>query len=169
MRDGRQIVFTVGHSNHSLEHFLDLLTQHGVEALVDVRSSPYSRFAPHFKKEDLSSSVEARGIKYLFMGKELGGQPEGDEFYDPDGRVDYARVTRCPAFREGISGLERGVESHRVALLCSEENPEACHRKLLIGRILQKNGMSVRHIRGDGGIQTDHPATSPLWDENLQS
>ena len=75
-------IFNVGHSTHSLETFLDLLQSHKIDVLLDVRSKPFSRFSPQFNKEELEKAVRARGIKYLFLGKELGGRPQDSEFYD---------------------------------------------------------------------------------------
>ena len=89
------------------------------------------------------------------MGEQLGGRPKGEEFYDAKGHVLYDRVAASEFFRDGVSRLERGIENHNVALLCSEENPAVCHRKLLIGRVLAERGFAVQHIRGDGRMQSD--------------
>lgn len=159
VRDGepvKSLVFTIGHSSHSAEKFVSLLKMHGIEMVVDVRSHPYSRHAPHFKARVLEASLSENGIGYLFLGGELGGRPESREFYDARGRVDYGLLSRSPTFREGVSKLEAEIESHMVALLCSEENPARCHRRLLVGRSLEERGITVRHIRGDGSIQSEH-------------
>jgi len=148
-------MFTVGHSNHSLEVFINLLKSHKIDVLVDVRSKPSSRFSPQFNKEGLEKAVKASGIKYLFMGKELGGRPQGSEFYDNYGFVLYSRIAETPLFLEGIDRLIKGIRTYRVAVMCSEENPANCHRRLLIGRVIAERGVSVRHIRGDGTIQDE--------------
>jgi len=149
------IVFTIGHSNHSLETFVGLLKSHKIDVLVDVRSKPFSRFSPQFNKENLEKAVKASGIKYLFLGKELGGRPQGSEFYDNHGFVLYSRIAESPLFLEGIDRLMEGIKTYRVAVMCSEENPVNCHRRLLVGRVLAKRGVSVRHIRGDGTVQDE--------------
>lgn len=148
-------LFTVGHSNHPIDVFVALLRQHGIEVLVDARSQPVSRYLPHFNKEALNGSVTVAGLRYLFLGRELGGRPEGTEFYDEEGHVRYDRLAESPRFREGIDRLERGVEKYRVAIMCSEENPTECHRYLLISRVLRGKGMRIAHIRGDGRIDAD--------------
>jgi len=148
-------LYSIGHSNHALERFLELLRQHQIEVLVDARSHPYSKFAPHFDVHSLKQAVIGAGIKYLFMGKELGGRPDGDEFYDAEGHVLYWRVAQSILFRDGIGRLENGITKYRVALMCSEENPSACHRRLLVGRVLTTHGIQLEHIRGDGSIQTE--------------
>jgi uncharacterized protein (DUF488 family) len=148
-------MFSIGHSNHSLERFLDLLKRHRVEVLVDTRSHPYSRVAPHFDGQELRKSVVSNGIKYVFMGKELGGRPDGERFYDGEGHVLYSRVAESPVFLDGIRRLERGAGRYRVAVLCSEENPASCHRRLLVGRVLATRGIALDHIRRDGRIETE--------------
>jgi uncharacterized protein (DUF488 family) len=136
------------------------LEGHRVEVLVDTRSRPYSTHAPHFNIEDLKITLSGCGIGYLFLGLELGGRPAGEEFYDTQGRVDYRRVERSRAFLDGIHRLEREILDRRVALLCSEEDPTGCHRRLLVGRVLSERGVVVRHIRGDGDVQTEGEAVS---------
>ena len=148
-------VFTVGHSNHPVEHFLTLLKTHGVQVVVDARSQPYSKYATQFDQEALRPAVQDAGIRYLYLGKELGGRPEGKEFYDEEGHVLYDRVAATSLFQEGISRLERGIHEYKVALLCAEEDPAACHRRLLVGRVLVDHGIQVEHIRGDGRVQTE--------------
>ena len=148
-------VFTIGHSNHSAEKFFGLLRRHGIEVLVDTRSHPYSRHAPRFNARGIEATLSDDGIRYLFLGGELGGRPRGEDFYDATGRVDYALVGRSRPFLDGISRLEIEIRRHSVALLCSEEDPARCHRRLLVGRALEERGFELRHIRGDGSVQIE--------------
>jgi uncharacterized protein (DUF488 family) len=148
-------VLTIGHSNHTVEHFLSLLKAQSVQVVVDTRSQPYSKYATQFDHEALKPVLQDAGIRYLYLGRELGGRPEGDEFYDGEGHVLYDRVAATSLFQEGLSRLERGIREYKVALLCAEENPAACHRRLLVGRVLVDRGIQVEHIRGDGRIQTE--------------
>ena len=160
-------VFTVGHSNHSAEMFFGLLKEYEIEVVVDTRSHPYSRHAPRFNTHALEAALSTDGIRYLFLGKELGGRPEGEEFYDGKGRVDYALVGCSGPFLDGISRLQKEIQSRTVVLLCSEENPVRCHRRLLVGRALEEQGITLRHIRGDGSVETEdemnggHPVLFP--------
>ena len=149
------MVFTVGHSNVSQEVFLALLKSHDIEVLVDVRSAPYSKYVPHFNGDTLKQAVADAGIKYLYLGRELGGRPREQRFYDADGHVRYDRIAESPEFREGIERLLRGIREHRVALMCNEEDPHECHRRLLVGRVLTGRGVAVLHIRGGGHIQAE--------------
>lgn len=148
-------IYTVGHSNHPIEKFLELLRSHDIEVLVDTRSSPYSRFAAQFNSDSLKASLVSTGMRYLYLGKELGGRPEGAEFYDSEGHALYDRMAASPPFLEAIARLTDGIAKHRIALLCSEENPASCHRRLLIGKVLAQRGIQSLHIRGDGRIQPE--------------
>jgi uncharacterized protein (DUF488 family) len=148
-------VLTIGHSNRSLEEFLALLKQHGVEVLADVRSQPHSKYVPHFDAASLKRAVEAAGLQYVFLGRELGGMPEGREFYDAEGHAVYSRIAASEPFRRGIARLLEGIRKYRVAIMCGEEDPTNCHRRLLVGKVLTGQGVGVRHIRSDGRIQTE--------------
>lgn len=159
--DERRGLFTIGHSNHSMETFVVLLAQHGVVVLVDTRTSPFSRFVPHFNRESLQSALKRAGIAYLFLGAELGGRPDGDEFYDEDGHVLYHRLAESERFLAGIARLEKGIRDFRVAIMCSEEDPGVCHRHLLVGRVMARRGAEVRHIRADGRVQADADVPTP--------
>ncbi len=157
-------LLTVGHSNHSLDHFLELLQKHQIQVLVDTRSSPYSRYSSQFNREAIQAAIECAGMKYLFLGAELGGRPDGDEFYDGDGYVLYNRVAESPRFLQGIRRLEIGTRQFRVAVMCSEEDPTGCHRHLLVGRVMAQRGATIQHIRGDGRLQSnqDLQPTGPI-------
>jgi uncharacterized protein (DUF488 family) len=148
-------VFTIGHSNHCLEAFRDLLLRHAVQTVADVRSSPYSQYCPQFNREDLRAYLKQHGVEYRFFGDALGGRPPGDDFYDDRGRVFYDRIAALPAFRQAIDRLVREAKRRRVAVLCGEEDPTECHRRRLVGRVLQERGVEVVHIRGDGRAQTE--------------
>jgi uncharacterized protein (DUF488 family) len=153
---GRQVLWTVGHSNHPIERFLELLNAHQIAVLADVRSQPYSKFSPQFNAAPLKETMTAQGLHYAFFGDTLGGRPNGDAFYDEEGHVRYDRLAESDLFREGIRRLKRGIaRGTRVAMMCSEEDPAVCHRHLLVGRVLASEGITLCHIRGDGRMQTD--------------
>lgn len=153
-------VYTIGHSSHAAEVFSELLVKHGMQVLVDVRSAPYSRYAPQFDHDILPQSLNKVGIKYLFLGRELGGRPNKQEYYDADGHVVYSRITSDPAFIGGIERLERGMMEFRIALMCGEEDPAHCHRRLLVTRVLMDRGHQVLHIRGDGRVMADEEVSA---------
>ena len=148
-------VYTIGHSSHAAELFTELLAKHAIHVLVDVRSAPYSRYAPQFDREILQQSLQKGAVKYLFLGRELGGRPGNQDYYDRDGHVLYSRMTADPEFASGIERLERGISEFRVALMCGEEDPAHCHRRLLVARVMIERGHTVLHIRGNGRVESD--------------
>jgi uncharacterized protein (DUF488 family) len=159
---GSSPVYTIGYGARDLAEFLDLLQAHRIEYLLDVRSTPYSRFKPEFSKDALAQAVREQGIHYLYLGRQLGGQPEVPSCY-VDGKVDYSAVRQLPAFREGMDRLERAYrQGRRVALMCSEGKPELCHRSKLIGQVLREQGMDVLHIDENGALLTQDEVIEKL-------
>jgi uncharacterized protein (DUF488 family) len=155
-------ILTIGHSDHAMEHFLSLLKTYSVSVVVDTRSYPYSNFAPQYDQGPLREALQNAGYQYLYLGRELGGRPEGEEYYDSEGHVLYGKVAETDFFRTGITRVEEGIRRYSVALLCSEENPAECHRRLLIGRVLQGDGVAIEHIRGDGRLQAESDLAQEL-------
>jgi len=159
-------ILTIGHSNHPIEKLLSLLQASRVEVVVDTRSQPYSKYTAHFNREALQSAIAGAGMKYLYLGRELGGRPEGSEYYDAGGRVLYAKVADSRLFGDGIERVLAGSERYRVALLCAEEDPRDCHRRLLVARVLAERGALIRHIRGDGRLQPEEELRAELEAEH---
>lgn len=149
-------LYTIGHSNHSIEHFLALLQRHGIATVADVRSRPHSRFVPHFGRERLARLLEQEGQGYLFLGRELGGKPPRGGTHGP--AVTYQVRVAQPEFRQGMDRLLRSVRASRVALLCRERDPLDCHRFHLVCRYLRPLGLDVRHILRGGEVELQ-PAT----------
>lgn len=156
-------VYTIGHSTHSLDAFASLLRRHGITAVADVRSTPFSRFNPQFNKDALARELKARGIKYVFLGRELGARSDDQSCYE-NGRVQYGRLAGTKLFGQGIERVRRGAGEHRIALMCAEKEPLECHRTLLVGRALDGHGLEVMHILGDGRLETHRDAMGRLLD-----
>lgn len=152
-------IFSIGHSRHTIEAFVALLQAHGIERLVDVRSHPTSKFSPQFGKAPLAERLAAQGIDYVFLGRELGGRPHGAEFYGPDGAVDYERRAGAPEFQAGIERLAAACRELRTAMMCAEEDPGRCHRRRLVAPALQRAGLTVIHVRGDGRLEPEDTRT----------
>lgn len=142
--DGAPEVYTIGHSNHPLEHFLYLLDDTEIEVVLDVRSTPYSRYAPHFKRGTLEDSLAHDGIEYIYMGDVLGGRPKDPAFQSEKGGIDYEKLV---ALVEATGG--------RVAVMCAEEDPARCHRTRLLAPALRERGVRIWHIRGTGSVVPD--------------
>lgn len=164
MQKIQQKVFTIGHSNHTLETLVELLREHGVDALADVRSAPYSRFNPQFNREPLAASLKVEGIAYVYLGRELGGRPVDRECYDDEGRVLYDRVAATETFRSGLERVVDGAARFRIALMCAEKEPLHCHRTLLVAHELERRGVGVAHIHADGRMESHDDAMDRLID-----
>ncbi len=158
-------VYTIGHSNHAPQAFLSLLRKHSIDEVIDVRSSPYSRYTPQFNHNALEMALEAVGIEYTFLGGELGGRPADRSCYDADGRVLYDRLAETESFQDGISYVTRHADEYRAALMCSEKDPLDCHRALLIAGTLLDRGVAVEHILSDGALETHTAAMDRLMDD----
>jgi uncharacterized protein (DUF488 family) len=156
-------VLTIGHSTHSLEALLALLKKHNVTALADVRSMPFSRFNPQFNKDTFESTLREQGIKYVFLGLELGARSDDHSCYE-NGRIQYARLARTELFVRGIDRVMRGAREHRIALMCAEKEPLECHRTLLVARALDKQGINISHILGDGLLESHRNTMERLLD-----
>lgn len=143
-------LFSIGHSNVSLDRFVELLQQHRIDWLVDTRSKPYSRYNPHFSRDPLKHSLNEQGFEYIFLGNLIGGKPEGEAFYFQNGKVDYALLSDAPFYREGIEKLIALGQQKRVAFMCAEADYKHCHRYWLITRTLVTRGIQVQHILHTG-------------------
>ena len=155
-------LFTVGHSNLSLEDFAKLLKDFEVQRLADVRSLPQSSRFPHFSQPGFEQWLKAEGISYLFLGEELGGRPDDVDAYRPDGLVDYRVRRKSYAFRAGIERVAKELEEYSLALMCAEEDPLECHRFLMICPELVQVGIQPRHIRKGSQIETQEAAETRL-------
>jgi uncharacterized protein (DUF488 family) len=158
-------IWTIGHSNHDLDGFLALLATERIETVVDVRSHPYSRFAPHFNREPLASAIAATGISYRFAGEALGGRPEDPAHYDAEGHALYGPMAELPAFRAAINAVLAAAPTQRLALLCACGRPDDCHRRLLVGRVLASHGATLRHIGPDGSTTEETEVKLPGEEE----
>ena len=170
-------ILTIGHSNHSLDKFLRLLEDNGVMTLVDVRTTPASRYSPQFNKANLEAVLPQHEMQYAYAGKYLGGRPSDPSCYksralpheDADylHEVDYPEVMKRDWFRKGIERLLELADEQTAAIMCSEENPSQCHRHHLIAKYIMAEypEVSVRHIRGDGAVFSAASLRASVEDE----
>jgi uncharacterized protein (DUF488 family) len=150
-------LYSIGHGNRSAEELISLLKSFGVQYLIDVRSSPYSKFNPQFNQNTLKFSVENEGVKYVFMGDVLGGRPKDVTCYKEGGVVDYEIIKTKDFFKSGIERIKVAYEKNiKVALMCSESKPQECHRSKLIGEVLRDANITVQHIDEKGKLKTQN-------------
>ena len=149
-------LFTIGHSNHSIETFIELLLEHNVTALADVRSHPYSRYLPHVNRIQIENSLKSTKMKYVFLGKELGARPKDPECY-VDGKAVYEKIAATELFSEGIKRVMKGLNNYRVALMCAEKDPIVCHRAILVCQHLRnERDLEINHIKSNGDLESHY-------------
>ena len=129
-------LYTIGHSNHSTEKFIELLLKHEITAVCDVRSQPYSKFNPQFNRENIQKELKQSNIAYVFLGRELGPRSDDPACYI-DGKVQYHLLAATDLFQQGLKRLLKGILSHRIAMMCAEKDPVMCHRMILVCRYLR--------------------------------
>lgn len=156
------MIHTIGHSNHPIQKFLDLLLQHDITAVADVRSNPYSRFNPQFRREKLQASLAEAAIQYVFLGEELGARSQDPACYDATGRVSYTKLAQTPLFQRGIERLKKGATEYRVSIMCAEREPLECHRTILVAHELVRQSLAVTHILADGSLESHEQALQRL-------
>lgn len=156
-------VYTIGHSTHAIERFIELLKMHSITAIADVRSTPYSRVNPQYNRETLRDSLKAIGIVYVFLGEELGARSNDPDCYS-DGKVQYDRLASTKLFKQGIDRVRKGANEYRVALMCAEKDPNHCHRNILVARSLVEQGIEVRHILANGKAESQDQIEERLLD-----
>lgn len=152
----KPVIYTVGHSNHSIDFFLDLLQSFAINCVVDVRSVPASAYNPQFNKEVLSVFLREQEIGYVHLGREFGARYKDPGLLDREGIVDFEKVQQTAAFRSGVEKLRQGIEEgYTMALLCSEAEPFDCHRFAMVSAVLVKEGFEVLHILKDKTVKAN--------------
>lgn len=156
------VLFTLGHSRHAAERFVDLLAGQSIQRIVDVRGQPYSRFNPQFNRERLARTLEAAGVDYDWQGEYLSGRPRDPAFRGPDGAVLWDRLRLWPELHRAVDLVAERSRDRVSCLICAEEDPLRCHRRFLLAPLFRDRGFSVRHIRRDGQIQREEDLPEPV-------
>lgn len=156
-------IYTIGHSTHSLEEFLNMLRSFDIKLLVDIRSLPGSRKFPQFNKEELEISLVEAGIHYIHLAN-LGGRrkvkkdSKNTRWHKAAFRG-YADYMETDEFKNGIVELEKMAMQKTTAYMCAEAVWWRCHRSM-VSDYLKSKGWTVLHIMAIGKVQ-EHPYTSP--------
>lgn len=157
----KSTIYTIGYANLTLDRFCSYLAFHGVDAVCDVRSSPFSRSNSDFNKDALKSHLNSISIEYVFLGKELGARSPDPAVY-ANGRVEYDRLASTVEFQNGLARVETGADRFTIALMCAERDPVTCHRTILVARHLIERGFEVEHILDTGRAETHQEAMRRL-------
>lgn len=162
----KQIIYTIGHSTYTVEKFINLLKAHNITCIVDVRSTPYSQFAPQFNERDIKFFLNKNGITYIYMGKEFGARREDAALYRNSGKLDFEKTKSCPEFISGVKRIENGLrKGFNIAMMCSEKVPQDCHRCIMIGKAFSDYGYEVEHILEDSSLLQQADIDQLLLDE----
>ena len=148
-------LFTIGYSGQDIQNFVALLLANAVNVVCDVRSTPYSTYKPDFSRRPLKSNLNDAGIKYTFLGDELGARPKDRSCYD-NGQATYDRIANSDFFKSGLARVKKGSKMMNLALMCSERDPIECHRAILVCRNLNDIRDRIAHIHGDGSVEDQH-------------
>lgn len=140
-------IYTIGHSSQTIYNFIDILEKYHINALVDIRSQPFSSHSPQFNQDVLKKQLQIKKIYYIYMGKELGARRDEPDVYDSNGQVDFIKTAQTPLFKYGINRIISGLnKNYFIAIMCTEKTPIECHRFGLVSRVLSQNKVNVLHI-----------------------
>lgn len=157
----REVIYTIGYGNRKIENFLKLLEANQIEILVDVRSKPFSRFNPAYRRTVFEQHLQDAGIQYLFMGNELGGKPSDPNLYI-NGILSYETVRNTPLYKAAVKQLiSLSKQGSIICTMCSELEQNNCHRKTLLSDDFIREGTAVIHIDAKGN-RTNHEAELKL-------
>src|SRR5881227_321241 len=132
------VIYTIGHSSHQIDYFLELLKIFSINCVIDVRSIAASSYNPQFNKEPLSNFLKNNQIAYLHFAEEFGARHTDPDLLDEEGKVDFEKVRMAWLFKSGVERLWKGVEKgFIIALMCSEAEPFDCHRFSMISIALR--------------------------------
>lgn len=155
-------IFTIDHSTHPLDEFIELLHAHGVTLLADVRTVPRSRHNPQFNRDTLPESLAAADIAYRHL-PDLGGlrrtvPDSSNTAWRNASFRGYADYMQTPEFAAGLNELLDLAQDTRVAIMCAEAVPWRCHRSLIADALFAR-GIEVMHIMGAGPASPHRPTS----------
>lgn len=148
-------IYTIGHSNYTMERLIDMLEYYNINCVVDIRGTPYSKYNIQFDKEAIRYTLTNTGFVYIYMGKELAAKRIRKNSYNNEGYSNFEEVIKEEEFKRGVERLKNGCEKgYKIILLGAMQDPIRCHRSILVGRELVKNDFDVKHILDDYSIVT---------------
>ena len=159
-------IYTIGHSNYTIEKLIDMLHYYNINCVVDIRGTPYSKYNVQFDKETIRYTLNKAGFIYIYMAKELAAKRVNKQSYNEEGYSDFEKVINEKEFIEGIERLKNGCDKgYKIALLGAMQEPIRCHRAILVGKALRKYGFNVKHILDDYSIVSQDDIEEMLLDK----
>ena len=162
-------VFTIGHSNHSIDHFLQPLVEYHIQLLIDVRSYPRSKRHPHFSKDELIIHLSKLGIDYQWSGTHLGGMrkletPNLHNAITAAGGKAFAAHMSTSVFKREMDNVFKTSQHRNCCLMCAEADPYSCHRQF-IADYATIAGYQVKHLKYESNTM-DHKLSESINIEN---
>ena len=147
-------LFMIGHSNHPLELFKQMLEREKIAVLYDIRMIPFSRYVPQYNQTTFPETLESWGISYLYRS-DIGPRVEGDTpLYDKNG-FNYDKALNRERIIEGLKLLVSDLkEEDNIAIMATKKEPLECHRFLVLSRVLQDMGHTIKHILPEETVET---------------
>lgn len=162
-------VYAIGHSNYPFDKLIDMLKKYDINCVVDIRQTPYSKYNTQYNREVFSESLKEAGFTYIYMGKEFGATRQTKESYTPRGYADFEKAVEEEIFKEGVNRLKKGCSmGYRIVLLGAMQEPVRCHRAIMVGRQLSKEGFDVKYIMHEGHIETQEDIEETLLDKYFE-
>ncbi|MGN2338546.1 DUF488 domain-containing protein [Clostridium cagae] len=159
-------IYTIGHSNYSVERLIDMLKHYDIDTVVDIRGTPYSKYNIQFNKETIQRTLTQSGFIYIYMAEEFAANRGIKISYTGEGYSDFERVVNESSFLKGVDRLKNGInKGYKIALLGAMQDPIRCHRSILVGRFLRNKGFNVKHILDNYSIGTQEDMEKNLLDK----
>lgn len=156
-------LYTIGHSSYDKEKFLKLIKDYNINYLLDVRSTPYSKYAPQYNADVIRMYLEANSVHYVSMGKRFGARQKDMSLYDEDGILDFSKTRQTVFFQNAVGSVLKGLNSgSNIVLMCTEKNPIECHRTILISKAFYDIDVPVQHILSNGKYITQENINNEL-------
>lgn len=154
-------LYTIGYSDFSIESFIATLKKNKINAVVDVRSQPYSKYKSEFNREILKDELNKQKIYYVFLGEYCGARTNDQKCYI-NAHVDYKLLAQTENFQNGIKRILKGLEMYTLTLMCAEKDPITCHRTILICRNLKQKKVTIKHIISENQIENHEDSEKRL-------
>ena len=162
-------IYTLGHSNYPFDKFIEILKKYDINCVVDIRSTPYSKYNTQYNKEFLHETLKNLGYTYIYMADEFGAKRKTKVSYNDEGYADFDKVILEDEFKRGIERLKVGCsKNYKIVLLGAMQEPIRCHRAILLGKELIKAGFDVKHIMHEGDLKVQSELEEQLLEKYFE-
>lgn len=146
-------IFAIGHSNYPYDKLIEMIKKYGIDCVVDIRETPYSKYNTQYNREVLRENLKSSGFTYVYMGHEFGAKRQTKESYNDEGYADFEKVIKEELFLKGIERITKGLQmGYKIVLLGAMQEPIRCHRSIMLGKYLNEKGFDVKYIMHEGNI-----------------